>query len=51
MRSFKGEYAHFIFNKCSSAKVSTNSQETGNSVYIYLKSRKLNTYFVHVSLL
>ncbi len=35
---FKGDYAHFSFNKCpiythdgASAKISTNSQETDNS--------------------
>jgi hypothetical protein len=39
MRGFKGECAHFSFNKCpiytydgASAKFSTNSQETDNSV-------------------
>ncbi len=39
MRGFKGECAHFSFNKCSiythdgaSAKFSTNSQEKDNSV-------------------
>ncbi len=38
MRRFKGEFAHFIFNKCiiythdgASAKFSTNSHETDNS--------------------
>ncbi len=41
MRGFKGECAHFSFNKCSiytrdgaSAKFSTNSQETDNSVHV-----------------
>ncbi len=41
MRRFKGECAHFIFNKCpiythdgASAKFSTNSHETNNSVLI-----------------
>ena len=40
MRRFKGECAHFIFNKfpiythdSASAKCSTNSQKTDNSVY------------------
>ncbi len=39
MRRFKGEFAHFSFDKCpiythdgASAKFSTNSQETDNSV-------------------
>ncbi len=39
MRGFNGECAHFSFNKCpiyshdgASAKFSTNSQETDNSV-------------------
>jgi hypothetical protein len=39
MRGFKGECAHFIFKKCpiythdgASAKFSTNSQETDDSV-------------------
>ncbi len=39
MRRFKGECAHFSFNKCplysndgASAKISTNSHETDNSV-------------------
>ncbi len=39
MRRFKGECAHFSFNKCpiythdgASAKFSTNSDETDNSV-------------------
>jgi hypothetical protein len=39
MRRFKGEFAHFSFNKCliythdgASAKFSTNSQEADNSV-------------------
>ncbi len=39
MRRFKGECAHFIFNKCpiythdsANVKFSTNSQETDNSV-------------------
>jgi hypothetical protein len=39
MRRFKGEYAHFSFNKChfythdgASAKFSTNSRERDNSV-------------------
>jgi hypothetical protein len=39
MRKFKGEWAHFILNKCpiypddgASAKFSTNSHETDNSV-------------------
>ncbi len=38
MRRFKGEYAHFSFNKCSiythdgaSAKFRTNSQKTDNN--------------------
>jgi hypothetical protein len=41
MRGFKGECAHFSFNKCpiythdsASAKFSTNSQEMDNSVYL-----------------
>ncbi len=40
IRLFKGEYAHFSFNKCpiyildsASANFSTNSHETDNSVY------------------
>ncbi len=40
MRRFKGECAHFSFNKCpiythdgASAKISTNSHETDYSVY------------------
>ncbi len=42
MRGFKGECAHFSFNKCpiythdgASAKFNTNSQETDNSVGTY----------------
>jgi hypothetical protein len=42
MRRFKGKYAHFSFNKCpiythgsASAKFSTNSHETDNSVASY----------------
>ncbi len=45
MRRFKGECAHFSFNKCpintqddSSAKFSTNSHETDNSVNARLDS-------------
>ncbi len=45
MRGFKGECAHFSFNKCpiytqdgASAKFSTNSQETDNSVVLASKS-------------
>ncbi len=41
MRRFKGECAHFSFNKCpiynhdgASAKFSTNSHETDNSAYL-----------------
>jgi hypothetical protein len=41
MPGFKGEYAHFRFNKCpiythdgASAKFSTNSHETDNSVVL-----------------
>ncbi len=40
MRWFKGDYANFSFNKCpvythdgGSAKFSTNSHKTGNSVW------------------
>ncbi|MFN9978576.1 MAG: hypothetical protein ACK53Y_01615, partial [bacterium] len=43
MRSFKGECAHFSFNKCfiythngASAKFSTNTQETDNSAILHL---------------
>jgi hypothetical protein len=43
MRRFMGECAHFIFNKCpiythdgASAKFSTNSQETDNSVIVFI---------------
>ncbi len=32
MRRFKGECAHFSFNDGASAKFSTNSHETDNSV-------------------
>ena len=42
MRRFKGECEHFIYNKCpiythdgASAKFSTNSQETDNSVVLH----------------
>ncbi len=42
MLRFKGEYAHFSFNKCpfytydgASAKFSTNSRETDNSVHAH----------------
>ncbi len=44
MRRFKGEFAHFNFNNCliyahdgASAKFSTNSHETDNSVPVNLK--------------
>jgi hypothetical protein len=44
MRRFKGECAHFTFNKCiiythdgASAKFSTNSHETDNSVVIEIR--------------
>ncbi len=51
MGRFKGECAHFSFNKCliythdgASAKFSTNSHETDNSAY-----RKLHVMMSHVS--
>ncbi len=46
MRGFKGECAHFRFNKCpiythdgASAKFSTNSHETDNSAAAALNQR------------
>ncbi len=52
MRTFKGECAQFIFNRCliythdgASAKFSTNSEETDSSVVLFLESGKLPHFF------
>ncbi len=54
MRRFKGEYAHFRFNKCpvythdsASAKFNTISQETDNSAPTWKRYRLLAMYGVH----
>jgi hypothetical protein len=58
MRRFKGECAHFSFNKCpiythdgASAKFITNSHETDNSVGTYPLSSLVNSpdTTVHIS--
>ncbi len=58
MRRFKGEFAHFSFNKCliyshdgASAKLSTNSHETDNSVERQVKVliKNLASFFLYPS--
>ncbi len=58
MRRFRGECAHFSFNKCpncthddASAKFGINSQETNNSGGVPLPGRTCSTYLHSFSLL